>query len=106
MIKGFGGYYGTVQEVYTTLSGLQIRNQSYFTEPTNFAQYLSLPLFFLALLDLCFMYFTKNRKSKVIGAKIWSQLTFSEVLPPDPLKIAIEIPVNGFQFPELKSGPS
>lgn len=46
MIKGFGGYYGTVQEVYSTLSGLQIRNQSYFTEPTNFAQYLSLPLFF------------------------------------------------------------
>ena len=45
-IKGLGGYLGTSSEVYQTYSGIQIRAQSYFSEPTNFAQFLIIPFFF------------------------------------------------------------
>lgn len=45
MIRGFGGYLNTTQDIYQTAVGISIRNQSYFTEPTNLGQFLSLPLF-------------------------------------------------------------
>ena len=45
MLTGFGGYLNTVTDTYKTQVGIQIRSQSYFSEPTNFGQYLSLPLF-------------------------------------------------------------
>ena len=43
--QGFGGYLGTVGFRYTTEVGIQIRAQSYFTEPSNFAQFLQIPMF-------------------------------------------------------------
>ncbi len=43
--QGFGGYLGTVGLRYTTQVGIQIRAQSYFTEPSNFAQFLQIPMF-------------------------------------------------------------
>lgn len=45
MLTGFGGYLNTSRDFYATQVGIQIRSQSYFSEPANFAQFLSLPLF-------------------------------------------------------------
>jgi hypothetical protein len=46
MWKGFGGYLNTIGNAYGTNYGSQIRSQSFFSEPANFAQYLTIPLFF------------------------------------------------------------
>lgn len=41
--EGFGGYLNTYN--YSSRFGHQFRSQSYFSEPTNFAQFLMMPLF-------------------------------------------------------------